>query len=89
MMLDTGIATWDTRGEDSACRGRRSTTMLDAYIIEHLRRREREQREEQPVVDLPVPLPDIEERRPTTPDDSTRRGVVIIPLTDDDDEEAA
>jgi hypothetical protein len=52
--------------------------MLDAFIIEEIKRREREQsRDDRPVVELPVPAPptgDREQRR----DDDGDRGVIII-----------
>ena len=54
--------------------------MLDAFVIEEIRRRERERiREDRPVVELPVPLPN----HPPEADggDTGRvpdRGVVII-----------
>jgi hypothetical protein len=62
--------------------------MLDAYVIEEIKRREREQRrDDRPVVELPVPQP---VRRPgrdePSEDDQDRdrgdrdRGVVIIDL---------
>jgi hypothetical protein len=54
--------------------------MLDAYVIEEIKRREREKgRDDRPVVELPVPPPsparppDREDR-----DDGGDRGVVII-----------
>jgi hypothetical protein len=54
--------------------------MLDAYVIEEIRRREREKRpDDRPVVELPLPLPLPE--RPVDRDDDgdgTDRGVVII-----------
>jgi hypothetical protein len=53
------------------------TKMLDAFIIEEIKRRDREQsRDDRPVVELPVPPPppDREQRR----DDDDNRGVVII-----------
>jgi hypothetical protein len=52
--------------------------MLDAFIIEEIKRRDREQsRDDRPVVELPVPPPPSEppeHRR----DDDGNRGVVII-----------
>lgn len=57
--------------------------MLDAFIIEEIRRRERERsRDDRPVVELPVPPPapsrsGDDERPPEQPD----RGVVIIDYT--------
>jgi hypothetical protein len=52
--------------------------MLDAFIIEEIKRRERERGvEERPAVDLPVPPPPAhsDEERPR---DRPDRGVVII-----------
>lgn len=54
--------------------------MLDAFIIEEIKRREREQRhEDRPSVELPVPPPDW-----PPPEDApakSDRGVVIIDYT--------
>lgn len=52
--------------------------MLDAFIIEEIKRRDRGQsREDRPVVELPVPPPP--EREQNHGDDDDRdRGVVII-----------
>jgi hypothetical protein len=57
--------------------------MLDAYVIEEIKRRERQQRrDDRPVVELPIPQP---VRRPgrdddRDPDGDRDRGVVIIDL---------
>jgi hypothetical protein len=54
-------------------------TMLDAYVIEEIKRREREQtRDERPSVELPVPI--VPSRNPGREEDerSDDRGVVII-----------
>jgi hypothetical protein len=52
--------------------------MLDAYVIEEIKRREREKgRDERPVVELPVPPP-APGRPPDRDDDGDDRGVVII-----------
>jgi len=54
--------------------------MLDAYVIEEIKRRERHrERDDRPVVQIPVPQPP-EERRPDEKDDDGTgdRGVVII-----------
>jgi hypothetical protein len=56
--------------------------MLDAYVIEEIKRREREKgRDDRPVVELPLP-PTVPERAPDLDDgdgDGDRdRGVVII-----------
>jgi hypothetical protein len=56
--------------------------MLDAYVIEEIKRREqRPERDERPVAELPIPAPPPPEDRP--PDgapDRPGRGVVIIDL---------
>jgi hypothetical protein len=54
--------------------------MLDAYVIEEIKRREqRSDRDERPVAELPVPPPP--ERRPPEPEpERTDRGVIIIDL---------
>jgi len=67
--------------------------MLDAFIIEEIKRRERVRREEldRPVVELPLPAPDDgpvrEDRRPPSRrgnrnegEDKPSRGVVVIDL---------
>ncbi|MFO0581047.1 MAG: hypothetical protein U0229_02135 [Anaeromyxobacter sp.] len=58
--------------------------MLDAYVIEEIKRRERErQRDDRPAIELPVPPPD-DRRRPDSggggggDDGDHDRGVVII-----------
>ena len=59
--------------------------MLDAFIIEEIKRRERLRREEQerPVVELPVPADDERPKRRTEREDEDRpsRGVVVIDLS--------
>jgi hypothetical protein len=58
--------------------------MLDAFIIEEIKRREREQsRDDRPVVELPVPAPPRDDDRRDDRDDRDKRdrpdrGVVII-----------
>lgn len=56
--------------------------MLDAFIIEEIKRRDRtDRREDRPVVELPVPTsPTGPSRSERTPDEDDRpsRGVVII-----------
>jgi hypothetical protein len=56
--------------------------MLDAFIIEEIKRRDRGQsRDDRPVVELPVPAPpppDREQRRDDDDGDGGGRGVVII-----------
>ncbi|WP_224360709.1 hypothetical protein [Hyalangium versicolor] len=58
--------------------------MLDAFIIEEIKRRERHREDrERPVVELPLPLPpDRPHRRSTETDDEEKpqRGVVVIDL---------
>ena len=53
--------------------------MLDAYVIEEIKRRERDRgREDRPVVELPLPPP-VPGRPPDREDDGEGdRGVVII-----------
>jgi hypothetical protein len=58
--------------------------MLDAFIIEELKRRERaRQDQERPAVELPLPMPeDRPQRRSNTEDDAPpQRGVVVIDLS--------
>jgi hypothetical protein len=54
--------------------------MLDAYVIEEIKRRERhKERDDRPVVELPIPSP--APSRPSDPDDDDEggdHGVVII-----------
>lgn len=54
--------------------------MLDAYVIEEIKRRERQrERDDRPVVQVPVPPPPPPERQPgRKDDDGPDRGVVII-----------
>ena len=58
--------------------------MLDAYVIEEIKRRDRDQgRDERPVVELPVPAPSTPGPRghgedPGEDRDDRDRGVVII-----------
>ncbi|MEN9800100.1 MAG: hypothetical protein RL653_3797 [Pseudomonadota bacterium] len=58
--------------------------MLDAFIIEEIKRRERTRREEleRPVVELPIPRPEDGERseRKGETDPKPSRGVVVIDL---------
>ncbi len=58
--------------------------MLDAFIIEEIKRRERLRQEHQdrPVVELPLPDPEDRPRRSDTDDDDKpSRGVVVIDLS--------
>ncbi len=51
--------------------------MLDAYVIEEIKRRERQrERDDRPVVQVPVPPPP--DRGADDDDDHGERGVVII-----------
>jgi hypothetical protein len=57
--------------------------MLDAFIIEEIKRRERVREDrERPVAELPLPAPDDRPRRRTDTEDDERpqRGVVVIDL---------
>ncbi len=53
--------------------------MLDAYVIEEIKRRERQrERDDRPVVQVPVPPPPPDRRPGEKDDDGPDRGVVII-----------
>ncbi|HEX9049768.1 MAG TPA: hypothetical protein VF841_04480 [Anaeromyxobacter sp.] len=55
------------------------TLMLDAYVIEEIKRRDRERHDDRPVVELPLPAPPPPGRPPDREeDDHGDRGVVII-----------
>ncbi len=57
--------------------------MLDAFIIEEIKRRERirHEHDERPVVELPLPRPeDHPHRRTDEEDEKPPRGVVIIDM---------
>ena len=57
--------------------------MLDAFIIEEIKRRERirQEHDQRPVVELPLPRPEENPRRRTDEEDEKPpRGVVIIDL---------
>ena len=61
--------------------GSQSVGMLDAFIIEEIKRRERVRREqERPAVELPLPAPDEKPRSNRTEEEPEKpsRGVVII-----------
>jgi hypothetical protein len=55
--------------------------MLETFIIDELGRRER-RRDELPVVEIPLPEPELEQppRKSDTGDDKPQRGVVVIDL---------
>ncbi len=57
--------------------------MLDAFIIEELKRRERARQEgERPLAELPVPSnEDRPQRRSDTENEEPQRGVVVIDLS--------
>jgi hypothetical protein len=58
---------------------RQGVAMLDAYVIEEIKRRERErERDDRPVVELPVPQPPRRPDRAPEPEPGSDRGVVII-----------
>jgi hypothetical protein len=53
--------------------------MLDAYVIEEIKRRERQrERDDRPAIQVPVPPPPEPGRRPDRPAEGGDRGVVII-----------
>ncbi|HEX8704907.1 MAG TPA: hypothetical protein VF815_39105 [Myxococcaceae bacterium] len=57
--------------------------MLDAFIIEEIKRRERNREDrERPAIPLPLPLPMDRPTRRTEPDDEEKpqRGVVVIDI---------
>jgi hypothetical protein len=63
----------------SRAKTRQETPMLDAYVIEEIKRRDRDKsRDERPSIELPLPVGPAEspEQRPDDEDDN--RGVVII-----------
>ena len=54
--------------------------MLDAYVIEEIKRREqRTERTERPVAELPVPPP-LDQRPPEPEPERPSRGVIVIDL---------
>lgn len=57
--------------------------MLDAFVIEELKRREQRQREERerPVIDLPIPEERPKRKSDTEDDEQPQRGVVVIDLS--------
>ncbi|ATB34402.1 hypothetical protein [Melittangium boletus] len=57
--------------------------MLDAFIIEEIKRRERNREErERPVLEIPLPGPDERPRRRSDAEDDEKppRGVIVIDL---------
>ena len=71
------------RAYTGVCRLRESEPMLDAFIIEEIKRRERSREDrERPAVELPLPVPPERPRRRTETDDEEKppRGVVVIDL---------
>ena len=54
--------------------------MLDAFIIEEIRRREQERESDRPRLDLPLPEPTRPQRQNerTVDEDAPQRGVIII-----------
>lgn len=53
--------------------------MLDAYVIEEIKRRERDKGvEDRPVIEIPLPPPAPARPPPASDDDDRDRGVVII-----------
>jgi hypothetical protein len=61
--------------------------MLDAFIIESIRERqreERERREERPFLELPLPLPNIDESKEET---TEAKRVIIIDTVDEPTED--
>ncbi len=53
--------------------------MLDPWIIEEIRRREeRDQREEQPVLEIPMDEPEDGDQHVREDEDKVERGVVIV-----------
>jgi hypothetical protein len=55
--------------------------MLDAFIIQEIKRRERSRRElDRPAVELPLPRSDDRPKRDGQDEDKPQRGVVILDL---------
>ena len=52
--------------------------MLDAFIIEEIRRREQEQDNQRPRLDIPLPEPKPQRQNDRVEDDEPQRGVIII-----------
>jgi hypothetical protein len=54
--------------------------MLPPFIIEQIRKREREETFEQPAIQLPIPEPARRPRERPAEEEESERGVVIIEL---------
>ena len=52
--------------------------MLPPFIIEQIRKREEERRQQRPHLELPIPAP--APARRSTPDEEADRGVIIVDL---------
>jgi len=52
--------------------------MLDAFIIEEIRRREQEQDNQRPRLDIPLPEPRPQRQNDRADDEEPQRGVIII-----------
>ena len=64
--------------------------MLDAYIIDAIRRKERERDERGRVwLELPLERPDVDHRPPPPagPEEEPNSSIVILPWHDDDDDD--
>jgi hypothetical protein len=55
--------------------------MLPPYIIEQIRKREQEEADKRPVIQLPIPEPARRPREKPAQDPQGDRGVIIIDLT--------
>lgn len=59
--------------------------MLDAYIIDAIRRKERERDERGRVwLELPLERPDVDHRPPAGPEEEPQSSIVILPWHDED-----
>ncbi len=60
--------------------------MLDAFIIEEIRKREQEQERDRPRLDIPLPEPRPQRQNDRADDDETpQRGVIIIDYSEPTD----
>ena len=60
--------------------------MLDAFIIEEIRKREQEQEQQRPRLDIPLPEPKPQRQNDRTDDEETpQRGVIIIDYSEPQD----